>query len=73
MNNVYLPLTSATQARPIIVRARIAQRGLAIWALAALDVREQELRAGSLVAHAPCSPEVAGGVGRKRIRAGLVT
>src|SRR5438445_3831659 len=51
MNHVYLPLTSATQARPIIVRAQIAQRALAVRALAAVDAREQELRAGSLVAH----------------------
>jgi len=52
VNEVYLPLTSATQARPIIVCARIAQRSLAVWALAELDIREQELGAGSLVAHA---------------------
>jgi hypothetical protein len=52
VNHVYLPLTSATQARPIIVRVRIAQRSLAVWALAELDTPEQEFGSGSPVAHA---------------------
>jgi hypothetical protein len=70
VNDVYLPLTSATQARPIVVRARIAQRSLAVWALAQLDIREQELWPGSPVAHAPCSPKVVSEAGGKQIRAG---
>jgi hypothetical protein len=70
VNDVYLPLPSATEARPIIVCARIAQRSLAVGAPAELDTRKQELGAGSPVAHAPFSPEAVGGAGGKRIRVG---